>query len=693
MSGAWVGIDTGGTFTDLTLATVPEGKYWFHKVPTTPDDASVGILTGIEELLQIAGLEARQVSFICHGTTLATNAILEGKWARTGLITTAGFRDILELARQRRPSFFNLDVAKPTPPSMREDRLEVAERVAPNGDEITALDEAAIHEVIDSLRRRGCDAVAICFLHSYANAAHEQRAAEIVREIWPDVYLSTSADVLSEFREYERFATTTVNASLLPVIDRYLERFEEGVERLGIASAPRIMQSNGGAVSPAAVRVKPVNTFFSGPAGGIIGAARLGVEAGYPDVITFDMGGTSTDVALIAKGIPGKKDVREMAGFPVRTRTLDIHTIGAGGGSLAWIDPGGLLKVGPRSAGSKPGPASYGRGGELPTVTDANMVLGRLNQKTLLGGRMPVYPERGRKAIEEHLCGRLGMSLERAAAGILEIINVNMMGAVRVISVEQGEDPRRFALMPFGGAGPLHVCDIARIMDIPHVFVPQRPGILSSLGLLHADTQGDFSLTRLVNAGEDSIDNLNEAIAQLKERGREWLKNERLDETSAIYSWAVDLRYFGQNFELSAALHSDIIDTAELRRLTEHFHAAHRRAYGYRMADRSVEVVNVRLNVNVPRPVPPALSASAEADNIDRAILERRQVWFQETGFVETPVYGRASIPLEAEFIGPAVVEQMDATTVIPPGAKVKNDRFGNLMVSIPSTASAGGKE
>lgn len=693
MGGAWIGIDTGGTFTDLTLATVPEGQYWFHKVPTTPDDASVGILKGVGELLELANIEASDVAFICHGTTLATNAILEGKWARTGLVTTTGFRDILELARQRRPSFFNLDIPKPVPPSLREDRLEVRERIAADGEVIASLDEEAVKCAVRRLRDAGCDAVAICFLHSYANQEHEKRAADIVREVWPDAYLSTSSDVLAEFREYERFATTAVNASLLPVIDRYLERFEKGVERLGIKAAPRIMQSNGGAVSPAAVRVKPVNTFFSGPAGGIIGAAQLGIEAGCPDVITLDMGGTSTDVALIKNGVPGKKDVREMAGFPVRTRTLDIHTIGAGGGSLAWIDPGGLLKVGPRSAGSKPGPASYGSGGELPTVTDANMVLGRLNQKALLGGRMPVYPDLGRKAIEEHLCGKLGMSLERAAAGILEIINVNMMGAVRVISVEQGEDPRRFALMPFGGAGPLHVCDIARIMDIPHVFVPQRPGILSSLGLLHADTQGDFSLTRLVRAGKDSLGKLDDAISQLKERGREWLRTERLDGANAVYSWAVDLRYLGQNFELSAALKSDRIDPAELSRLVEGFHAAHEQAYGYRMADQPVEVVNVRLNLNVPRPVPPALSAASKAGSVDAAVLDTRQVWFHETGFVETPVYDRAEIPLGAEFSGPAVIEQMDATTVIPPGAKVANDRFGNLMVQIPSTASAGGKE
>lgn len=690
MASAWIGIDTGGTFTDFTLVTVPDGNYVFHKTPTTPADASVGILRGVNELLEMAGVEAGDISFVCHGTTLATNAILEEKWARTGLITTAGFRDVIELARQRRPSFFNLDIPKPTPPALREARLEVSERIAHDGGIVTPLDEDGVREAVATLREAGCDAVAICFLHAYANPAHEKRAAEIVAEIWPEAYLSTSSGVLLEFREYERFATTAINASLLPVIDRYLERFEQGVGGLGITEQPRIMQSNGGAVSPAAVRARPVNTFFSGPAGGVIAAANLGVEAGYPDVITIDMGGTSTDVALIRKGVAGKSDVREMAGFPVRARTLDIHTIGAGGGSLAWIDPGGMLKVGPRSAGSKPGPACYGHGGTLPTVTDANMVLGRLHQTALLGGKMPVYPERGRKAIEDHLCDALGLDVERTAAGILEIINVNMMGAVRVISVEKGEDPRRFALTPFGGAGPLHVCDIAQLMDIPNIFIPQRPGILSSLGLLYADTEGDFSLTRLVPASEASCENINAAIMQLRERGRDWLKTERLDDNAAVYNWSVDLRYRGQNFELNTPVLADRIDAALMTSLVESFHAAHERSYGYRMAERGVEIVNVRLSLQVIRPVPPAFRTGLASSRLEDAEVDHRPVWYLGRGFVDTPVYQRSRIPLETEFRGPAIIEQMDATTVIPPEACVRNDRFGNLMVTNITSKNAG---
>lgn len=684
MQTVWIGIDTGGTFTDLTLADLTSGAYWFHKTPTTPDDASRGILQGMREILALASADASVVKFVCHGTTLATNAVLEGKWAYTGMITTAGFRDILELARQRRPSFFNLDVEKPTPPAVRAARLEVAERVDNIGEVLTPLDEAGVHAAVGELKRLGCDAVAICFLHSYANPQHEQRAAEIVREAWPEVYLCTSSDVLAEFREYERFTTTTVNASLLPIIDRYLDRFERGVAALGIPGRPLIMQSNGGAVSPDTVRKFPINTFFSGPAGGVIGAATLGESAGNLEVITFDMGGTSTDVALIKDGKPGKKNVREMGGFPVRTRTLDIHTIGAGGGSLAWVDPGSLLKVGPKSAGAVPGPACYGRGGELPTVSDANMVLGRLNQAALLDGRMAVYPDRAREAIEKHLCERLGIDLVQAAAGILEIVNVNMMGAVRVISVEQGEDPRRFALMPFGGAGPLHACDVATMIGMQQVFVPQRPGILSALGLLHADTRADFSLTRLALANSESIDILNSGLMQLTDRAKDWLATEQAGNADVVYEWHVDLRYFGQNFELAVALTSDRINLSTLDALVERFHQAHDMVYGYRMPERLVEIVNLRLGVTATRPLAPSSMVAASASTLNDALIADRPVWFPATGFVPTPVYHRNRLPHDCVLQGPAIIEQMDATTVIPPKARIAVDPLGNIMIRLP---------
>ncbi len=683
MAKIWIGIDTGGTFTDLVLCDLATGHYAYHKLPTTTGDPAQAVLDGIAELVDPAWVPRDQVEFLVLGTTLATNVVLEGKTARTGLITTAGFRDVLELARQRRPSYFNLDVPKPRPPAPRDCRIEVTERIAPDGAVVTPLVEDDVRNAVLALHGKKVDAVAICMLHSYANPAHERRAREIVQQLWPQVYLCTSSEVLPEFREYERFATTTVNASLMPVIDRYLERFERGVTELGITVAPRVMQSNGGAVTPGAVRRLPVNTFFSGPAGGVVGCVGLGVELGIADLITFDMGGTSTDVCLIRDGAPAKKDLREMAGFPVRTRTIDIHTIGAGGGSIAWVDAGGLLKVGPQSAGAHPGPAAYGRGGTQPTVTDANVVLGRLNPRTLLGGRMAMRPERARNAIADELAAKLKVDAVRAAAGVIEIINVNMMGAVRVISVEQGEDPRDFTLVAYGGAGPLHAADIARNMGIKRVLVPPRPGLLSALGLLHADMRGDFSLTRLVAAAPESLRAINAGFAELRERGAEWLRGEASERTRAGYEWLADLRYFGQNYELSLDVRDGKLDARSLAHLIKRYHGRHHEFYGYDMPGQPVEVVSLRLAVTVARSSPPHEKRVAVHGTLKDAEIEKRKVWFPESGYVTTPVYDRARLPANCRLKGPAIVEQMDTTTVVPPRAKLRNDRLGYLHLEV----------
>ena len=687
----WIGIDTGGTFTDLVLCELKSGKYTYHKLPTSTGDPAKAVLDGIAEVLDIAQLPREDVEFLVLGTTLGTNAVLEGKCARTGMITTAGFRDVIELARQRRPHYFNLDVLKPTPPALRDCRLEVAERVAQDGSEVTPLDEAAVRRAVAVLRGRNVESIAVCMLHSYANPAHERRARDIVAELWPEAYLCTSSDVLPEFREFERFATTAVNASLMPIMDRYLERFERGVADLGIKIAPRVMQSNGGAVTPGAVRKLPVNTFFSGPAGGVVGCVGLGHELGIPNLITFDMGGTSTDVCLIADGEPAKKDLREMGGFPVRTRTIDIHTIGAGGGSIAWVDAGGLLKVGPQSAGAYPGPAAYGRGGTRPTVTDANVVLGRLNPKSLLGGRMEMHADRARKVLEDELVPKLGVDLTRAAAGVVEIINVNMMGAVRVISVEQGVDPRDFTLVAFGGAGPLHAADVARNMGIRRVLVPPRPGLLSAIGLLHADVRGDFSLTRLLTATPDNVKALNAGFAELRERGTAWLRGEAEAGTKARYDWLMDMRYLGQNYELSLEIRDGRLDAKSLAALIRKYHQRHTEIYGYDMPGQTVEVVNLRLVVTVERRAPTHEKHKAAAGTLKGAVLERRKVWFPETGFVTTPVYDRDRLPLNARLSGPAIVEQMDTTTVVPPRAKVRSDKLGYLHLEVEPLRMKGG--
>jgi N-methylhydantoinase A len=688
MSRFWIGIDTGGTFTDIVLVDIGRGEHRYHKLPTTTEDPSRGILQGIGEIVEQAGGTCAQVAFLVLGTTLATNAVLEGKTARTGMITTAGFRDVLELARQRRPHYFNLDVPKPTPPAARDCRIEVDERADNTGRVLTALDAEQVRRAATLLRSKGMEAVAVCFLHSYANPAHERIAREVLSEVWPGAYVCASHEVLAEFREFERFATTAVNASLMPIMDRYLERFEQGVRSLGVTAAPRVMQSNGGAVSPAAVRRMPVNTFFSGPAGGVVGTAGLGRQLGVRDLIAFDMGGTSTDVCLIRGLAPAQKSQREMGGFPVRTRTIDIHTIGAGGGSIAWVDPGGLLKVGPMSAGALPGPAAYGRGGVRPTVTDANVVLGRLNPKTLLGGRMVVYPARARAAIEKELCAPLGVDLFAAAAGIVDIVNANMMGAVRVISVEQGEDPREFALVAFGGAGPLHAADIARSMGIRRVVVPPRPGLLSASGLLHADIRGDFSLTRFMRADAANLGAINAGFAQLRAQAEAWLEGEAGADAQVRYEWSLDLRYVGQNFELIQPCPSANVFPLTLEAVIEAFHRRHREFYGYDMAGQPVEIVNLRLVATVARPEPP-LERPAAGGNVLNALAETRSVWYPESGFVNTPVYRRDLLPAGTEFDGPLIVEQMDTTTVVPPRAAFRVDASGVMHLELAPRVQA----
>ena len=682
MSKIFVGIDTGGTFTDLVAADLDSGRYCYYKAPTTTGDTARGILEGIAELLDQNGIARKDVVFLVLGTTLATNAVLEGKWARTGVITTSGFRDVLELARQRRPHYFNLDIPKPMPPAARDCRLEVIERVAQDGSVVTPLVEGDVRRAVDVLTAKMVEAVAICFMHAYANAGHEERARAIVKSLWPDIYLCTSSEVLGEFREFERFSTATVNASLMPIMDRTLLQFEKGVAELGIPCTPRVMQSNGGAVSPGAVRKLPVNTFFSGPAGGVIGSAGLSRQLKAPNLITFDMGGTSTDVCLIRDGEPAKKSERQMGGFPVRTRTLDIHTIGAGGGSIAWIDAGGLLKVGPQSAGAIPGPAAYGRGGTRATVTDANVVLGRLSPKSLLGGRMAMHPGKARAAIDD-LAASLRVDAVKAAAGVIEIINVNMMGAVRVISVEQGEDPRDFTLVAFGGAGPLHAADVARNMGMGKVLVPPRPGLLSAIGLLHADVRGDFSLTRLLRAEAVNLKAFNAGFADLKKRGAEWLRGEdNNDGRKAQFKWFVDLRYFGQNFELIMPLACDRLNAPSLKRLTSAFHLRHKDFYGYDMPAQPVEIVNLRLLVTAARGVPPFARRSKKIVQ-KQIVIEKRRVWFPETGFVQTPVYERDRLPAGWRSTGPAIIEQMDATTVVPPKARLHNDSLGYLHLTL----------
>lgn len=683
MADYWIGVDTGGTFTDLVLVDRDANRRVAFKLPTTPDDPAHGILSGVRALLDMANADSADVSFLGHGTTLGTNAILTGRASVTGMITTQGFRDILELGRQRRPSFYDIEVAKPTPPATRDHIVEVAERLDERGAVVTPLDEDGVRAAARRLRDAGVTAIAICFMHAYANPDHEARAAAIVREVWPDSFVCASSDILREFRELERFATTAVNASLLPVMDDYLRRFEDGLRDLGVAAAPLVMQSNGGAVSTTAVRAAPVNTFFSGPAGGVIATVELGRRLRMENLVSFDMGGTSTDVCLVKDGAPAKRNVREIAGFPVRIPTLDLHTIGAGGGSIAWADPGGLLKVGPHSAGANPGPALYGLGGVDATVTDANVVLGRLSGAALIGGAMTVYPEKSHDAVAR-LGAQIGLDPIATAAGIIEIVNVNMMGAVRAVSIEKGEDPRHYALTAFGGAGPLHAAGVAVEMGMDTVVVPTRPGILSALGLLDADVRGDFSVTRLVPLTVDSAGALRDGAEILAARGVAWRTAEGLDADKVMTTWTADLRYAGQAFELMGTIPAQAglpaFDADTLAGLVAGFHRSHDAVNGYAMDGHAVELVNLRLSVAAIRPSAGGVESGGDEEETAASL---RPVWFVETGFVETPVRDRASLAPGSTVEGPMIVEQMDTTLVIPPAATAIVQADGDLILRL----------
>jgi N-methylhydantoinase A len=675
-----IGVDTGGTFTDLVLVDRESGRRVIHKLPTTPGDPARGILDGVVALLDKASVKAEAVTLFVHGTTLATNAVLQHRCARAGMLATPGFRDVLEIGRQRRPSFYNLSVPKPPPPVARDCIVEIGGRLDERGNVVAPLDENAVRQAAEFLRGKDVAAVAICFMHAYANPEPEERARAILRECWPEVAICTSSDVLREFREFERFASTSVNASLLPVIDRYLADLVAGLRSVGLRTPPLVMQSNGGAVSVATVRALPINTFFSGPAGGVIASAELGKLTRQPDMISFDMGGTSTDVCLIRGGRLTKRGVREMGGFPVRIPTLDIHTIGAGGGSIAWVDPGGLLKVGPQSAGADPGPALYGRGGTEATVTDANVMLGRLSGKSLIGGAMTVYPEKSEEALRS-LGERVGLGTVDVAAGIIEIVNVNMMGAVRVVSIERGEDPRNCALVAFGGAGPLHAAEIAQEIGIARVAVPPRPGIMSAIGLVDADRRGDFSVTRLVPATPASLNGLREGIEILSRDGAAWQQAEKLKDSDLTHEWGADLRYAGQAFELTLPVADDALDEGALDALIAEFHRQHENTNGYAMPDHPVEVVTLRLGVVAVRKSVGEAALEPASGPVSDAITARRMVWFRHVGFVETPVYDRAKLAPGHEFTGPAIVEQTDSTTVVPPKLPVTVDGTGCLQI------------
>ncbi|HLZ58351.1 MAG TPA: hydantoinase/oxoprolinase family protein, partial [Ktedonosporobacter sp.] len=568
------GVDTGGTFTDIVL--LQEGKMTVHKVLSTPDDPSRSIISGLQGSDALNGLRV-----LVHGSTVATNAVLERKGAMTGLITTAGFRDVLEIGRQTRPKLYDMRVQKIPPLVPRTRRLEVTERLNERGEVLIPLDESSVEAALKMLQEAGVEAVAISLLFSFANPEHEQQVAAFIRST--GLYVSASCEVLPEFREYERTSTVVLNAYVGPLIDRYLARLERTLPE---ACTLRIMQSNGGSISSAMARREAARTLLSGPAAGVVGAAFVAQASGYTRIITLDIGGTSTDVALVDE-VMTETTEGKIGGYPTKLPMIDIHTVGAGGGSIAWFDAGGVLRVGPTSMGADPGPAAYGRGGQEATVTDAHVVLGRLLPEAFLSGSMQLEPERA-LAVVSRLAQRLETSEEEAASGIIRVVNANMEAAIRVISVERGCDPRHFTLVAFGGAGPLHACELAAALRIPRVLIPATPGVLSALGMLLADTLKDYVRTIMVPA-EESQKLVNSTLAELEEIGRRDLAREGIPAEQIVIEPSLDLRYVGQSYELNIPFEGDMVDASAA------FHRAHERRFGYSDPNERIQVVNVRL--------------------------------------------------------------------------------------------------
>jgi N-methylhydantoinase A len=676
-----LGVDVGGTFTDLVLIRLSDGAMTTHKVPSTPDDPSRAMGQGIAELLDLASAPAGAVAWFGHGTTVATNAMIQGRTARTGLVTTEGFRDTLEIRRQRQPHNYNIRIPKPTPPVPRHLRFEVPERRFLIGREPIAPRREDLSPAVAAFREAAVEAVAVCFLHSYLDPSHEQAVAAWLAEALPGVFICPSHEILAEFREYERVSTTVLNAGLGPVMSAYLDRLQQRCEELGLGCAPHILQSNGGVASPHEAGQKPVRTLASGPAAGVTGAIHGCLEAGFPDIITFDVGGTSLDVCLVEGGRPAIAREKEFRGWPVRFPMMDVHSVGAGGGSIASVDAGGFLQVGPESAGAHPGPACYDRGGTRPTVTDANVVLGRLHPERLLGGRMPIKAELARQAIATHVAEPLGMGVEEAAAAMLTILNENMLRAVRLISVEQGHDPRRFALCSFGGGGPLLSQPLARELGMKTVIVPPGPGLLCALGLLVADIRSDFSRTCLMPLNGDTIGQVMTAFAALDAEAEAWIATEAEAGAPAKRLRALDMRYQGQSHELTVPLPD--LPPAELpAALAAAFLAEHRRVYGY-AAEAPVQAVTARLALTVSVARPPAESRHGAA-SLEAARIGQRRVWFAEAGgWTDCPIYDRAALPQGIALHGPAILEQMDTTTVLHPGQSLVRDATGNLIIAL----------
>ena len=685
-----IGADIGGTFTDLVFLD-STGAIRTAKVSSTPDDYGRAILDGMSGHFAASGTQPADVTELAHGTTVATNTVLERKGAHVGLLTTRGFRDVLEIRRVRMPVLYDLQWEKPQNLVRRALREEVDERMGASGTVSVPLDIESARAAIARLQAEGVDAVAICFLHSYANDCHERAVAELARQAFE--YVSVSSDVLPEMREYERTATTVIDAYVKPVVNRYLGRLNDGLRTMGCKAPVSVMQSNGGVISERIAASQPVRIIESGPAAGVIAARAAGTHAGYDNVITFDMGGTTAKASIIERGemtlsaeyevgggINQGSRLIKGGGYLIRVPAIDIAEVGAGGGSIAWTDAGGALRVGPESSGAEPGPACYGRGGDRPTVTDANVVLGFLNPDYLVGGDLKLDRDRAVQAIEKHIARPLGLDVTAAAMGVHRVANAMMMRAIRSVSIERGRDPRDFALMAFGGNGPVHAAGLAAELEISRIVVPPWPGLFSALGLLVSDFEQLYSQSCLTRLDRAELAAINETLERMTARASGEFAAEGFSGARLQIERFADLRYRRQTSEMMIPLPDRPLNAGDLTELAELFHREHARTYGYDTRDESVEIVAVKLRVRGLRDSGGAQVDWRSAPSDTNARATRSVSFGSDHGTLDAPVIGRGNIGDDA-IAGPVIVEEYDSTIVVPPDWRVSQPVGGFLSV------------
>ena len=685
-----VGVDVGGTFTDVIFADTESGRTEIHKVPTTPDDPSDGVSTAISGLCERHNIAPTEINHLLHGTTIATNAILQHDGAKTGMITTRNYRDILHIGRHQRPEHYSIMQEVPWQDRVlvrRQHRLTASERIAPpTGQVLTELDEDEVRTAIQELKKADVESIAVCFLFSYLNPVHENRARELIEEEYPECFVTTSSSVSPQFREFERFTTATMNAFIGPKVRDYVNHLATRIGDDGIRADLHVMSSNGGVATAKMVSDRPVMTLLSGPAAGVLGGAWTGELSNRTKLITFDMGGTSADIGIVSDGIFAQASARDtwIAGYPLLVSMIDIHTIGAGGGSIAYADPGGGFRVGPRSAGAIPGPAAYGRGGKQPTVTDANVVLGRLDKDYFLGGEMSLDDTAAQQAITG-LATELGLGVPDTADGILTLVTANMANAIRSRTVQKGIDPREFALIAFGGAGPLHAVDVARELGMSEVIIPPYPGITSAVGLLTTDLKYDTIRTEFQVSGEIDLQRLNSDLEEMERELTDQFLNDGLAESAISFQRSGDLRYVGQGYELRITFSGVSLDDDSLQEIFNQFHIQHRAEYGHDFPDSAIEIVNARVTGigQMPKISQPEDINSGTQES---ALMKSGGCMFRVDNRLEefeTMFYQREKLPLEHSIAGPAIIIQQDSTTVVPPNNQFVSDTAGNMIISI----------